>query len=68
LRLFKKSIRICPRITNYKNLSPQSTPRGGAATKRNHPLLYPVEYLNLLHRASPPPSRGRERVGGVFAF
>ena len=30
----------------------------------SHPLLYPVEYRNLVHRASPPPSRGRERVGG----
>src|SRR4030043_1309130 len=27
-------------------------------TTRAHPHLYPVEYFSLLHRASPPPSRG----------
>jgi len=29
-----------------------------------HPHLYPVEYISLLHRASPPPSRDCVGMGG----
>ena len=55
-------------------ISDQSSKLSGqrSAISDQHPLLYPVEYEDLFHRASPPPpwsglidSRGRDGVGGT---
>jgi len=45
--------------SNQKLCSPGGRRCGGGGVLNHHPHLYPVEYVLLLHRAGPLPSRER---------